>query len=111
MTTVCSADTPHTKGDVAKALLSKLSPDWHLVGDGTALERRISFNGYAKSTYFAGLAVWLADTCGHHPDVSFGWGYFTIRYTSHEAGGLTKADFDCAAKFDAVLDVAGFSNR
>ena len=36
----------------------------------------------------ANLAAWLGNKQGHHPDIAFGWGYCTVTFTTHEAGGL-----------------------
>jgi 4a-hydroxytetrahydrobiopterin dehydratase len=63
----------------------------------------VQVKGYAKAVYLANLGAFLADQAGHHPDVSFGWGYCKVRFTTHAAGGLTEGDVICAAKFDAAV--------
>lgn len=73
---------------------------------GGALKRRLTFKGFAKAVYTANLAAFLADREGHHPDISFGWGYCDILYTTHDIGGLSENDFICAAKFDRLLAAA-----
>ncbi len=70
--------------------------------DGGTLVKRLSFRGFAKATYHANLAAFLGDQSGHHPDIAFGWGYCQVTYTTHDAGGLTAQDFDCAARFDRM---------
>ena len=103
--TTCSADTPLLSPQDVMTRLEAL-PDWHLSDDGTSIRRDLLFKGFAKATYAANLAIWLADKTGHHPDIRLGWGYCTLIYTSHEAGGLTQADFACATRFNAILDAA-----
>ncbi|MBV8095654.1 MAG: 4a-hydroxytetrahydrobiopterin dehydratase, partial [Acetobacteraceae bacterium] len=44
----------------------------------------------------------LAETEGHHPDVSFGWGYATISLHTHKIKGLHENDFIMAAKIDEL---------
>ncbi|MDM7255514.1 MAG: 4a-hydroxytetrahydrobiopterin dehydratase [Paracoccus sp. (in: a-proteobacteria)] len=68
-----------------------------------AIRRRFTFKGFAKAVEMANLAAWLGNKQGHHPDVAFGWGYCEVAFTSHEAGGLTEADFACAARLDALV--------
>lgn len=75
---------------------------WQL-DDGTAIRKRFEFKGFAKPVEMANLAAWLGNRQGHHPDISFGWGYCEVRFTTHAAGGLTENDFICAARLDALL--------
>ncbi|WP_417526119.1 4a-hydroxytetrahydrobiopterin dehydratase [Marinovum sp.] len=99
----CSADTPVLDRDAARAQMAGLSGDWQLSEDGTTITRRITVKGFAKAVYLANLAAWMADRHGHHPDVAFGWGYCSVSYTTHEAGGLTEIDIACAREFDALV--------
>ena len=102
----CGADTPLLSRDEVERHLADL-PDWRLAEDGRSISRRIEVKGFAKAVHLASLAAFLADRAGHHPDVAFGWGYCTLTFTTHEAGGLTEGDLICAAKFDAALALAG----
>jgi 4a-hydroxytetrahydrobiopterin dehydratase len=42
----------------------------------------------------------LAEQEGHHPDLGIGWGFLSIKLTTHVAKGLTENDFIMAAKID-----------
>jgi 4a-hydroxytetrahydrobiopterin dehydratase len=46
----------------------------------------------------------LAETEGHHPDVSFGWGYATISLRTKKIKGLHENDFIMASKIDRMFD-------
>ena len=46
----------------------------------------------------------LAETEGHHPDVSFGWGYATISLRTKKIKGLHENDFIMASKIDRIFD-------
>jgi 4a-hydroxytetrahydrobiopterin dehydratase len=46
----------------------------------------------------------LAETQGHHPDVSFGWGYATISLRTKKIKGLHENDFIMASKIDRIFD-------
>ena len=41
---------------------------------------------------------------GHHPDISFGWGYAKISITTHAIEGLSENDFILAAKIDDKIN-------
>ena len=83
--------------------LRQLDPAWAISEDGSQLTRMFRFKGFAKATYTANLCAFIADREGHHPDVSFGWGYCDVRLTTHEAGGLTENDFIWAKRLDEAL--------
>lgn len=76
---------------------------WQLAEGGTAIRRRLEFKGFAKAVEMANLAAWLGNHLNHHPDVAFGWGYCTVTFTTHDAGGLTQADFAAAARLNDLL--------
>lgn len=76
---------------------------WQLTPDGTAITRRFEFKGFAKAVEMANLAAWLGNKLNHHPDVAFGWGYCRVTFTTHDAGGLTPADFACAARLNELV--------
>jgi 4a-hydroxytetrahydrobiopterin dehydratase len=44
----------------------------------------------------------LAEQQGHHPDISFGWGYAELKIWTHAIDGLTESDFILAAKIDRL---------
>jgi hypothetical protein len=46
----------------------------------------------------------LAETEGHHPDISFGWGYATVSLSTKKIKGLHENDFIMASKIDRLLD-------
>lgn len=91
--------TTLSETEVAKRL-AELN-GWQL-RDG-AIRRRFCFKGFAKAVEMANLAAWLGNKQGHHPDICFGWGYCEVAFTTHDAGGLTEADFTAAAKLDALV--------
>ena len=91
-----------TPEEAAKGL-SRLNSDWALDASGTSIERTIPCKGFAKAVYLANLAAFHADRQGHHPDVTFGFGYCKVSYTTHDVGGLSENDFRCAVALDALL--------
>lgn len=88
--------------DQARQMMAQLH-DWELSDDAATIRRRFAFKGFAKAVEMANLAAWLGNRQGHHPDVTFGWGYCELALTTHEAGGLTRNDFIWAARLDALV--------
>lgn len=76
---------------------------WSLSGEGRAITRRFAFKGFARAVEMANLAAWLGNRQDHHPDIAFGWGYCAVTFTTHDAGGITQADIDCAARLNALV--------
>ena len=44
----------------------------------------------------------IAEKEGHHPDISFGWGYAKIKISTHAIKGLAESDFILAAKINNI---------
>jgi 4a-hydroxytetrahydrobiopterin dehydratase len=99
----CSAATPRLSALDCQAQMPSLHPDWQLDSASSQVSRAFAFKGFAKAAQLANLAVWYAEKTGHHPDISFGWGYCRLTYTTHEIGGLSDVDFATAAGFDSLL--------
>ena len=51
------------------------APDWTLMDDATRIERRFRFRDFGEAVAFVARAAELAEAEGHHPDITFGWGY------------------------------------
>lgn len=98
----CQGGVPPLGADEVQRMMDQLN-GWSLSGDGTSISRRFKFKGFLKAVEMANLAAWLGNKQGHHPDISFGWGYCEVLFTTHEAGGLTENDFICAARLDALV--------
>lgn len=81
--------------------LRKEVPEWE-VKDWHELTRRFTFKNFAEALVFVNKVGALAGSEGHHPDISFGWGYVEIHTLTHAVLGLTENDFILAAKIDAL---------
>lgn len=84
-----------------QARMAGLHGDW-VLGEAS-ITRNFAFKGFAKPIQLANLLAWYAEKTGHHPDIAFGWGYCRVTWTTHDAGGLTEADFVAAEGFDRLL--------
>jgi 4a-hydroxytetrahydrobiopterin dehydratase len=57
---------------------------------------------FVGSVKFVESLVEPAEAMGHHPDLEVSWDKVTVTISTHSEGGLTAADFELAAKIDAL---------
>ena len=96
----CGPGTPPLTGDEISRLAGGV-PDWEVV-ERHHLRRRFSFKNFREALGFANRVGELAEEQGHHPDLSFGWGYAEVSVWTHAINGLSENDFVLAAKVDAL---------
>ena len=69
------------------------------------LQKKFTFKNFINSQNFINKVGEISEAEGHHPDISFGWGYATIVITTHAIEGLSENDFILAAKIDQIFNV------
>ena len=69
------------------------------------LEKKFLFKDFVESQKFVIEIGKISEEEGHHPDISFGWGYAKINITTHAIQGLSENDFILAAKIDKKINV------
>ena len=101
--TPCRGGTPPLTLEEAERFQSQ-TPNWELRDDGYRIERTFRFRNFHEALGFVRNVGDLAETEGHHPDISFGWGYATISLRTKKIKGLHENDFIMASKIDRTLD-------
>jgi 4a-hydroxytetrahydrobiopterin dehydratase len=99
--TPCKGGIPPLTESEAKKFLAQ-TPEWSLTHDARRIERRFTFSNFAEAMDFAVQVGNAAEEEGHHPDVTFGWGYCTVEFQTHKIKGLHENDFIMAAKVNAL---------
>ena len=66
------------------------------------LEKNFKFKNFLNSQNFINKVGEISEIEGHHPDISFGWGYAKIKIFTHAIKGLHESDFVLAAKIDKI---------
>ena len=66
------------------------------------LLKKFKFENFLKSQDFVNKVGIISEEEGHHPDITFGWGYAEVSITTHAIEGLSENDFILAAKIDKI---------
>ena len=79
--------------------------NWKLVGDGreVAIEKTFTFANYFETMAFVNAVAFIAHTQDHHPDLSVHYSRCVVRFNTHDVGGISISDFDCAVQIDALV--------
>ena len=99
----CKGDIPPMHpADVVDWLL--YVPGWDQTDDYTRIAKDYRFRNFATALAFVNAIGAAAEEEGHHPDLSLGWGYVKVSWTTHKIKGLSENDFIMAARTDLVAE-------
>jgi len=81
-------------------------PGWKLDGDGdrVAIEKTYTFDNYHETIAFVNALAFIAHRQDHHPDLSVHFNRCVVRFNTHDVGGISTTDFECAAQADALVN-------
>ena len=100
----CEGNIPPFNTEEIHKYLKKVD-GWNVLQDkenNYYIEKKFKFINYVESEKFVIKAGEVAETEGHHPDITFGWGYAIIKISTHAIKGLAESDFVLAAKIDKI---------
>jgi 4a-hydroxytetrahydrobiopterin dehydratase len=75
-------------------------PGWERAGG--AIAKEFDRGDFVGSAEFVAALVEPAEAMNHHPDLEISWATVKVTISTHSEGGLTAADFELAAKIDAL---------
>jgi len=99
--TPCRGGIPPLTPEEAEAY-RRQAPEWNLLDGAARIERTYRFRNFRDAFGFVEQAAALAEAEGHHPDISFGWGYATVSLRTKKIKGLHENDFIMATKLDRL---------
>jgi 4a-hydroxytetrahydrobiopterin dehydratase len=99
--TPCHGGIPPLSAAEAQAYLAG-APGWALADGAHHLERSFRFRNFREALDFVARVGELAEREGHHPDMSFGWGWAKVSWHTKKIKGLHENDFIMAAKTSAL---------
>ena len=102
--TPCRGGVPPLTPQEAERLHAQ-APEWKLLDDSHRIERTFRLGNFCEALVFVQRVGELAESEGHHPDVSFGWGYATVSLRTKKIKGLHENDFIMAVKIDRLASV------
>lgn len=77
-------------------------PAWSVDDPFRELRREFRFENYYETMAFVNAVAWIAHAADHHPDLEVGYNRCVVRYSTHDAGGLTEKDFASVLKVEAL---------
>jgi 4a-hydroxytetrahydrobiopterin dehydratase len=95
--TPCRGGLPPLAPSEAQRYLAQV-PGWALTDEGRGIERGFRFKNFDEAMDFVVKVGALAKSEGHHPDISFGWGWASVVWQTKKIKGLHENDFIMAAK-------------
>jgi len=96
----CEGGVPPLPDPEADALLASLS-GWGR--SGKVIGKTYHFKDHYQTMAFVNAAAWISHREDHHPDLMVGFNKCRVEYTTHAIGGLSRNDFICAAKLEALF--------
>lgn len=91
---------PLEKEEIAKHL-TLLKSSW-TVKDDIEIQKTFKFKDFVKAIEFVNKIAEVAESEGHHPDITINYNKVKIQLTTHAIKGLSKNDFIMAAKIEEL---------
>lgn len=90
---------PLTETEISQRL--QALPKW--TRDGKTIKYIHEFKNFVQAVSFVNCLISPSEKAGHHPDILISYNRVTISLTTHDAGGLTKQDFDLAETISKLV--------
>ena len=78
----------------------RLLDKWQL--DGAAIKKSWTFKDFQEAMQFIQRVADIAEEMDHHPELFNVYNRVELRFTTHDAGGLTARDFEIASRIDRL---------
>ena len=95
----CRAGAPRLSEPELNAHLAVL-PGWS--ARDNAIEKTFAFANYYETMAFTNAIAYVAHRVDHHPDLGVHYNRCVVRYSTHDAGGVTLNDCICAAQVERL---------
>jgi len=94
-------------GGVAPMTAAEIKPlaeqlDHWTVANDHHLEKDFTFPDFTTALAFVNAVGAIAESQGHHPDVTLTYGKVGVKIWTHKIDGLTESDFILASKIDTI---------
>lgn len=96
----CEGGTPPLSLEEAEGYLAQV-PGWELEGE-KKIKKSWKFKDFKEAMVFVNNVANIAESEGHHPDISISYNKVNTELTTHAIGGLSENDFIMASKINQI---------
>jgi 4a-hydroxytetrahydrobiopterin dehydratase len=97
----CEGGVPPLTEQQARTYLEQLDEAWQL--EEGNLVRRFRFRNFRDAMAFVNKVAEIAESEGHHPDISISYNRVRLSLFTHAIHGLSDNDFILAANIDLLI--------
>ncbi len=76
-------------------------PGWKLTEEG--IRKRYKLDSFLSVIDLVRRVAKAAEAANHHPDILIQYDQVTFTLTTHDAGGITRKDFELAARVESLV--------
>ena len=76
--------------------------EWTYDDKSLSLIKTFQFKSYLKNIAFVNAVAWIANKENHHPDLEVSFNRCTVKFTTHDKGGVSEKDFQIAKLIDSL---------
>ncbi|KGH32113.1 4a-hydroxytetrahydrobiopterin dehydratase [Comamonas testosteroni] len=79
---------------------------WKLASGDSAIVKTFRFVNFYETMAFVNALALIAHQQDHHPDLEVGYNRCKVSLNTHDVGGISETDIDCARRIEALLNPA-----
>ncbi|HEV2245729.1 MAG TPA: 4a-hydroxytetrahydrobiopterin dehydratase [Terriglobia bacterium] len=69
---------------------------------GKSIQKRYTLKSFVPAIGLVNKIAEVAETAGHHPDITINYNVVSIALSTHSEGGVTQKDFDLAQQIEKL---------
>jgi len=73
---------------------------WNL--DGKAIRRNWDFQNFSEAMDFINMVAVICESHNHHPEIINKYNQVSLRFYTHDVGGLSEKDFSIAMEINKI---------
>ena len=93
---------PALKGETLENYHKMLGNSWDVINEHH-LEKKFEFKNFQTALDFINKVGEYSESVNHHPDLTLGWGYASVKIFTHAISGLHERDFVYAANVEKLF--------
>ena len=98
----CEGGVDPFNAEQIKTYIGLVNLPWQVV-DEKKLKHEFKLKDFKAAIAFVNKIADIAESEGHHPDITINYSKVTIELSTHAIGGLSENDFILAAKIEKLI--------